>query len=308
VRPDGDVRAGLAMLGAIKGYWRSRGLLELAVRMYQDALARPGAAPRDALRCRALFELGQLLFHMAQHTQARARLDEGLAIARERADRDMIAALVLPLGGVALGQRRITEARAYLEEAIALGVGHGDARYLVAARNGLAQLHRVEGRPQLAEPLLREVLASARALGDHGSVAIALLNLAMVATERNDMEAARAMLLEAHAIARQLRSRPIAQSVLEVCAGLAACRRDFAHAARFYGAAEAHARNTGLRRDTADEAFLAPLITRAREALGPEFTAAQARGEELADAEALSEVARWLEGEQAGVAAPAARA
>jgi len=307
VRPDGDVRAGLAMLGAIKVYWISRGLLDLAVRMYQDALARPGAAARDALRCRALFELGQLLFHLAEHAQARARLDEGLAIARERADRDMVAALVLPLGGVALGQGRIEEARAYLEEAIALGIERGDPRYLVAARNGLAQLHRVEGRPDLAEPLFGEVLAAARDLGDHGSVAIALLNLAMVVTERGDLERARAMLVEVHGIAQRLRSLPIAQSVLEACAGLAAKGRDFAHAARFFGAAEAQARKTGLRRDTADEAFLSPLVRQARESLGAErFAASEAAGEALSHADAMAEVGRWLEGQ--AVPAPTAPA
>ncbi len=90
------------------------------------------------------------------------------------------------------------------------------------------------------------------------------------------------MLLEVLAIAVELGWRPAGQSVLEVCAGLAASRAEWEQAARFFGAAEAQTGKTGLHRDPADDAFLAPLIAQAREALGPAaFAAADAAGRAL---------------------------
>jgi len=298
----------LAMLGSLKAYWVNRGLLELGVRMYREALAPPGSRVREDAHCRAAFELGQLLFYMGDYGAARKSLEEALAVARELGDGEMIAALLPPLGGVALGQGELAEARSYLEEAIDLGTRRGEPRYLAAARNGLAQLFRVEGRAELAAPLLRQVLAGAREMGDRESVAIALLNLAMVAVE-SDPAAARAMLLETIAIAEELRSRPVTQSVLEACAGLAAAAGESSEAARFFGAAEAQARKTGLRRDPADEAFLAPLVERARRALGPDaFAAMQAGGEALPHGAAVEEARNWLRSpaQRPSSAAPAA--
>jgi hypothetical protein len=52
----------------------------------------------------------------------------------------------------------------------------------------------------------------------------------------------------------------------------------------------------GLRRDPADEAFLAPLIARARQALEPAtFAAAEATGRALSYDQARAETRAWLE-------------
>jgi hypothetical protein len=105
------------------------------------------------------------------------------------------------------------------------------------------------------------------------------------------------MLLEASAIVDEIGSRPLGQSVLEVGAGLSAFDREWARAARLFGAVEAQAEETGLHRDPADEAFLAPLIDRARQALGSAaFTAAEAAGRALGYENATAEARAWLEG------------
>ena len=83
--------------------------------------------------------------------------------------------------------------------------------------------------------------------------------------------------------------------MLEVGAGLAAHMQDWDRAARLYGAAEEQARETGLHRDPADEAFLAPLMARARNAAGAEaFAAAEAAGRALSYATAIDEARLWL--------------
>jgi hypothetical protein len=172
----------------------------------------------------------------------------------------------------------------------------GNKRELAAAFNGLAQLHRVEGELDAAEPLYEKVVALARDLGDRDSVAIGLLNLAMVAIGCEAGDRARAMLLEVLAIVRESGSKRLGQSVLEVAAGLAAMRGDSERAARFYGTAEAQTTAIGLQRDPGDEAFLAPLIAKARTALGAApFAAAETAGRACSYDDSVIEVRAWLE-------------
>jgi tetratricopeptide (TPR) repeat protein len=159
----------------------------------------------------------------------------------------------------------------------------------------LATLHRVEGHLDAAEPLYEKVLALARELDDRESIAIGLLNLAMVAIGRGDDERAREMLLAVHAILEEIGSRFVGQSLLEVSAGLAVLRREWQRAARFYGAAEALALQTGLQRDPADEAFLAPLVKKAQAALDtPAFAAAEGAGREGPYETIIAEARGWL--------------
>ena len=171
----------------------------------------------------------------------------------------------------------------------------GNKRELATALNVLAAIHRVEGRLDVAEPLYENVVALARELGDRESIAIGLLNLAMASIGRGSSDRARELLLEALAIAEEIGSKQTGQSVLEVSAGLAALRKEWRYAARFYGAAEAQAEQTGLRRDPADEAFLLPLVANARAALNEfDFAEADAAGRALPYGSALVEARAWL--------------
>ena len=138
----------------------------------------------------------------------------------------------------------------------------------------------------------------AREIGDRETTAIGLLNLAMVYIARGEGSRTRATLTEAHAIAGEIGSKPVGQSVLEVCAGLAAYEKDWERTARFFGMAEAQNELTGLRRDTADEAFLMPHVAAAREHLGAAFDAAGAGGRALSYPDAMTEARRWLGGDR----------
>ncbi|HEX6635078.1 MAG TPA: adenylate/guanylate cyclase domain-containing protein, partial [Usitatibacter sp.] len=294
-REGGDAVSTFAMLSAIKFYWLNRGLLQLGLGLYAALLARPEALAQATLRRRALYEAGQLRFYSGEYREARACLEESLAIARGLGDGEAIARVLQPLGMSQLGEGDLDAARASLREALALAEAGGDTRNLAAARNALAQLHRAEGRPQLAAPLYRSVLEAAARLGDRESEAIARLNLAMVSIDAGAMAEARAMALEALRIAEALASRSLMQSILEVCAGLAAATGQARGAARLFGAAEGHAQATGLRRDPADDAFLMPLVAKARAALGEgAFASAALEGRRLSHAEAAREAAAWL--------------
>jgi len=286
---------GLQLAYLLRPYWLNRGLLELGLRLTVEALERSGAAARNLARARGLFDAGQICVFMGRYAAAREYLDESLAIARELGDERSIAVTLQPIGMACLGLGDMANARRFLEEALALAEQRGEQREIAAAANQLAQLLRASGDLHRAEQLYQRVLEIGRALEDRETIAIGLLNMAMMMIGRGDAERARVMLLDVATIAGETGSIPAAQSLLEVCAGLAALRGEVERAARFYGAAEAQIANSGLQRDPSDEAFLSPLIGRARAALSAAaFSAREAAGRSLDLRQATTEARAWL--------------
>jgi tetratricopeptide (TPR) repeat protein len=288
---------GLRLVHSAKQYWSNRGLLGLHYRLTVDALARAGAQERSLARCRGLFGAGQVCCLMGRFGDATRYLEESLAIARELDDKGRMAAALQYLGMASLGEGDLATARRDFEEGLTLAQAQGNKRELAAAINNLAQLDRAEGLLETAESLYEKVLALAHELGDRETIAIALLNLAMVAIGRHSPDRARRMLLEVIEIAEETGAKRVGQSGLEVCAGLASLNLEHEFAARFYGAAESQTAQTQLQRDPTDEAFLAPLITNAREALGAEkYTMAKDAGQALSYEQAIREARTWLKG------------
>jgi predicted ATPase/class 3 adenylate cyclase len=287
---------GLRLVHAVKPYWLNRGLLGLGHRVTLEALTRAGAQERTLARWGGLADAGQVAFFMGRYREARTYLEESLAIAREIGDTRSVAAVLQPLGMACLGEGDVPTARVHLREGLALARKLGNKRELAAATNALAQLHRMEGALDAAEPLYEQFLTLARDLRDREIIAIGLLNLAMVSIGRRAADRAREMLLEVLSIAEEIGSKAAGQSLLDVAAGLAALREKWERAALFFGAAEAQTAQTGLHRDPADEAFLAPLIATAREEFGSAaFGAAEAAGHSLSYEEAIVQVRTWLE-------------
>lgn len=288
--------SGLRLVFALRPYWLSRGLLTLWHRLSVDLLQRADLQTRNEARCRTLGAAGQLCCFMGRYGEARAYLEEGLTIAREIGNKSLGAGMLQPLGMACLGANDQVAARLHLEDALAQAREIGDKRELAAAINALAQLDRMEGHLDAAEALYREALPIARELGDREYIAAFLLNLAMVAIAHAATAAARDMLSEVLSIADDIGSKPAGQSALEVCAGLAAAQSDWRHAAVFFGAAEAQTGQTGLQRDPVDEAFLAPLVARAQEALGQQsFSGCESEGRALPFDQALARARGWLD-------------
>lgn len=285
---------GLKLARGTKAYWINRGLLALGHRVVVDALARPQARTRDELRCRALFDAGHLAFFMGRYVEAQRYLEESLEIARESGNRQRIAAALQPLGMACLGQGLMDDARKHLREAIAFARELGVKRDIGAAMSAMGSFHRVEGALDESQRLYDEALALLGEVGDHGGCAIVLLNLAILAVMRGKPPRARDLLSEAVEISDSIGQERIGLSTIEVCSGLAAACGEYAQAARFFGVAEAQNGSTGLHRDPADDAFLVPLIEKARARLGDGYRAAEDAGRALAYPQALTEARAWL--------------
>ena len=283
---------GLRLISSLKGYWVNRGLVALARGVIMAALQ--GVPERGRQRGRTLYDAGQMAYFMGLFAEARSQLEESLDIARSLEDKVLIGLILQPLGLACAGAGDPRAARPYLEEAIDLAREQQEPRRVAARVNSLAQLYRVEGDLAAAEPLYKHVVELSRGLGDRESEAYALMNLSMTSADRGDSAQARAALQEAMACLPSGRSR-VGQSVLEVCAGLAAMAGDSSRAACLYGAAAEEAARSGVRPDPADEAFLSRHIDKARAAHGPEaFAALEARGRQFEYDEALEVARAWL--------------
>jgi len=296
-RAENGSALGLRLVHALKRYWFSRGLMMLGQRVTVEALARTGAQVRDLSRCRALFAAGQFTPVLGRYSEARPYLEESLAIAHEIGDEWLSASITTTLAIATVGQGDRAAARGHFDEAIVLSRKSGNKRELGCALNGLAQLDRMEGGLDAADALYRQSLALMRELGDRETEALILLNLAIVALGRRSGAQARQILHEVLAISVELQSKATGQCVLDICAALAALNGEWTRAARFFGIVEAQTEQTGYHRDPADEAFLAPTITEARDRLGAEtFNSAASEGRALSYDEAMEEARGWLAG------------
>ncbi len=287
---------GLRLVLALRNYWLSRALLEQGHRITIEALSRRGAASRTVVRCRALFGAGRLSSCLERYDEARDLATESLSIAREIGDGARAAGALLELGLVAHGQGDRAAARAHYEEALELGRQLDKKRLLSGALTSLAELHREAGEWERAEPLYEQSLALDREMGDRSNVAICLLNLAMVLVGRGELVRARAAVLEALSIAEQTGSRFCGQMALDVCAGLAAVAGRWEDAAGLYAAVELQRERTGMQREPADQAFIAPLMALTRESLGDaRYREATVQSRTRTYEEALKTARAWLE-------------
>ncbi len=88
---------------------------------------------------------------------------------------------------------------------------------------------------------------------------------------------------------------PAGQSALEVASGFAAVLGEPERSLRYFAAAEANTDLTGIQRDPTDDAFLQPLVARARAALAPEAAdAAEASGRATGYEGPLAVERAWL--------------
>jgi predicted ATPase/DNA-binding winged helix-turn-helix (wHTH) protein len=297
-RTDGGGEAALRLLFALRR-WLPRNAFDLGDPVMAKPLARPGVRKRDLVRCRGLFAAGYLSYFRGSYEDTQQYADESLAIAREIGVVVCMADATTLLGMACHGQDDRVAARRHLADGLALAREAGDKAVLIDALNSLAELDSTEGDLEAAEARTEEALAVARDLETRDVTCILLLNLARMSISRGSARRAEELLRAALEVATENAIARYAHSLLAFVGGLAALQSDWDRVARLHGASDRELELKGLRREPADEAAIAPLIARAREALGPpRFSAAESAGRALARDEALAEARSWVEGLQ----------
>jgi tetratricopeptide (TPR) repeat protein len=215
----------------LTGYWREG-------RQWLDAaLARTTAADRTTARAHVLLGAGML----GDFPTAYVQLEEGLAIAKERGAKPLMADALDRLGHVAQAQQDYALAATRYREALAIGREIGDKYQIGSDLCYLAGLARDEQDYTRAQSLYEESLAVFRELGAEWGTADVFTYLGQLARLQGDYLRAGVLYRESLARWRALGTLQW-KGVFECLAGLArigVVHQQFVEAARLFGAADA---------------------------------------------------------------------
>jgi non-specific serine/threonine protein kinase len=271
LREGGDRAEGTRLAGALGPFWLRRGHLSEGRRWLGEALAEGRAATAPAgPRARALASAGALANMQGDHAEARALLEEGLALYRELGDRGGSARALSSLGLAAYRLGELTEARALLEEGLALYRELGEKEGISHSLNALGTVVDSLGDHTAARALLQESLALRRELGDRRGIAQSLNSLGLVAYRLGELTGARALLEEGLALQRELGDTLLIANALERFARLAGAQGWPGRAARLWGAAEGLRRALGTPRALSEQAEREQALLMLRATLGAE--------------------------------------
>lgn len=292
----GGSQAAIRLVACLWRYWVASAQLERGYALAKTSLARADGDVDALWHCRALWAMGQIAFRMGRYDESLAHADQSLAMAVAIGDAEQIAA-GLGLRAKALHSTGAHEqALLQYEQACEIARTLKTPFWLGTALNNLAELHRSVGHHEAAEACYEEAINISRDMQSPGGTFVPLCNLARLSVASGKLERARSLLLESLHLAAGAELKGMGEDLLEVAAGLASAGREYASAARFSGAALARMQEGGSQREPVDEAFVAPLIAKAKTALGSAaFADAQAQGWALSHAAAIVEVRRWLE-------------
>ncbi len=164
------------------------------------------------------------------------------------------------LGRQALDEGRYEDARALCEEGLALRRAVGHQWWIAMSLCSLGEVARCEGNHALAEVYFSEALAIYRTLGRTHNLAWSLRGLGYAALAKGDLFHAHELLREGLVLERELGATPSLAACLSGLAGLAGIGGDPLRAARLFGAAEALIERVGAKLEPADRLDQARLI------------------------------------------------
>jgi predicted ATPase/DNA-binding winged helix-turn-helix (wHTH) protein len=283
------------LIGSAWRYWRMMNEPERGYRLAKAALELAGEGADSVPRYDATHGLAKFALATGRYGELRAFGEDCLTMARRMGDAELIAS-ALEVSSVGFGVSGDT-ARAlarYAECADDARLRRDDVRLANALHNA-AEMHRGTGDLMKAQAMYDEALDIARRSEDRRSCISTLGGLAMLYVTARRQDDAWAALAECMSLSRETGDRQNSLCIIDTAATLAALLGEHATAARFHGAALARTRDSGIRHEPVDEAFVAPRIAAARAALGESaFDAARSAGETLGYDAVIVEVERWL--------------
>jgi predicted ATPase/DNA-binding winged helix-turn-helix (wHTH) protein len=287
---------GLRLAAAVSWrHWLSSGQLERGSDIGRAALAQ-GKDAAPLAKCRVLSGVATLIYYMGRYDESRALAEQALAIGRELGNLPEIAFASVLVSFHHKPDEAPPLIAARYEERRNIATKLGDRLLMARNLNNLAEWQRSQGHNAAAEAGYEESLAITRGEPKRPGLSITILsNYACLLLSQGKVARGAAHLREMFAIAAAHALRESDEHLLAVGAALAAMRDEPERAARLHGASLAKMREAGAKREKLDEAFLAPLLARARSALGPAaFDAAERAGAALRREATLDELRDWL--------------
>jgi predicted ATPase/DNA-binding CsgD family transcriptional regulator len=264
-RRDGELSLRLA--GALGDFWVVRGYLREGRRWLEEGRAL-GAEAAPSFRAKALVSEGNLARLMGDYPQARALLEDALALAEPLGDPALTASVLARLGTIVALQGDAREARVLLERSLAL---RREAwRDVVIALLGLGRAFVLLEDLERAEATVTEGLNLARSMGSPYMMAFALIHLALLKLRRRDYTAAAGLASETLRLARAREYRRGITHVVGIAALVSGHHGDLDRAVRLLAAVDSLSEWTGEVATPMyhDPAAYAALHARARQQMG----------------------------------------
>jgi predicted ATPase/DNA-binding XRE family transcriptional regulator len=277
------------LVGALWWFWCLRGHVEEACYWAECALSQ--AAPRDAIRAKALWVSGFLNFYYGNQDKAHDLLEQGVELCRQlgsSSKKDLALALNF-LGLETKTRGDLATAQACYEESLSIRRELDDSWGIAQSLMNLGYNASDRGEFDRAQEFLEEGLLASRTLGERSHVAALLNALGWVVAKQDDLKRARSLLYESVTLCRELRWQWNAAVTFENLAILEARQASadqMKKAARLWGFAEMLFRVWGSTYQFEDSH---QEIAIGREQLGEEaFSAAWVEGGELSFDEAIA--------------------
>jgi predicted ATPase len=277
----GQTSKGLRMLTVTQRFVEVRGLFKEARDAFILLLGKPDAATRDLVRAQALAAAGRLAWVADDMPGCLAYQEEALSIFRELGDAAGTARALADLAFLALDNADIARARPLLEEATTLAAPLGDKRLTAHIQHIWGVIAAGEGDFQKAFDIEMANHAHYREQGDVWLGIIIGWSVGVNAAVLGKFDVAHEYLAECLQVGLDLGNRWGASYPLEAFAILAVAEKQYEHAAKLYGAAEAQRTRSGLVPQAADHPAIRAILETQKDFTGPAVEAAKREGRML---------------------------
>ena len=290
------VEPALRMVDGLKLYWMSTGQAAIGYRLARAALERVESRDFPLLRCRSLTAASACAFQLGRYEESALLAQESLELARAAQDRALVLHALRRQASALQAQGKLDRAAQLFEEALALAQETDSREGMSAVYIGLGEVRRALGDLTQAAACYEQSIALERRANPSLGLAAGLRNLTCTLVSMGHLERARHTALECTRITIAIGAKSRYACVLECVVGLAEALGDSARAARLYGGAEMDRQRMQMPREPVDEAFIAPLMTQARSALGElQYAKSFDSGRCVPFDDLFTEAMHWLE-------------
>ncbi|MGO8948022.1 MAG: helix-turn-helix transcriptional regulator [Ktedonobacterales bacterium] len=234
----------LRLAGALGWFWSVRGYAVEGRGWLEEALRRATQAG-DSVRMHALIREGMLLKFTDQLEQAKAALNEALALAQQHGDQPGLAEAIMELGTVAIYAGDLTTGVSLVEEALARWREVGERFWIAHTLATLGGTANIQGAYQQGAALLTEAVDHFQAIGDLHYVGLINCGLAVSVGMLGDRRRAVALVEDSLRLSRRLRDRWLLTHAAEAALWLAGEGMELERRMRLLGAVDTLTEATG---------------------------------------------------------------
>ncbi|MFC1922138.1 LuxR C-terminal-related transcriptional regulator [Chloroflexota bacterium] len=276
-----DVLLGFQIIGALRYFWYSDGLIAEGLRWSERALDYKGEIPLE-VRAKVYITASDLSFIQGDHEKDILLSRKALELAQESGDELTRAWALLCLSkNYSASRDQVPDGIINCKESLTL---FRDLNYLpgiTIALNVLGELSRIAGNYEGAEDYYQQCLELSRQAGDKRRIAVTLANLASIAMHHGDYRQAEMLERESIEMELELGTKYYTGLSFACLSGILALQGRLEQAAILLGASQSVLQTMGAKLQPADQIEVDQNIVVIREQLDEssyENTLAQGRG------------------------------